>query len=307
MAVAVAGTVTQNAATTPGAMEDDPLDGVSLPNLFGEEPTAASGAGIAGSGAVDVIEDTTLAYINADTNGAATVGTVGISATNNQTVVNVTGGVTIAIKAGGNSAGSNQVGAAFSANQDTADTEAFIKGADIDSTAALVSGTNQVSLTATREGVLDSFSAALSAATTNSNAFAGSVSINRVTDTTDADVDSATLTAANVGLSATDDPSILAIGGGASFTAGNKGIGGSVGFNQMVGTTMAAIEGTNSRSTVNLSGNLSINADDADTITAVGVSAGVSTASNSQAGAFTIGINIISTNTAVFSRTNPMA
>ncbi len=292
VAVAIAGTVTQNSTPASGAM-DNVLNGASPPNA--QAPSVSSGAGFAGSGAVDVFLDTTLAYININTASANTVGALSLSSDDDQLVVNLTGGVDISIKAGSNTTGSTQVGGAISVNQDTDDTEAFIKGPDLTSSGA-------VTLTATNEGHLDAFSAALSAATTNSNTYAGSISINRVVDTTDAIFDSGTLTAASLSLTATEDPTILAIGGGASFTAGQKGIGGAVGFNQIVGTTMAAIEGTNARSTVNLTGNLNINASNAATITAVGVSAGVSTGAGSQAGAFTIGINIISTNTAVFTR-----
>ncbi|MFL9829022.1 hypothetical protein, partial [Rhodoplanes sp. SY1] len=48
-----------------GESADDPLDGVSLPNLFGEAANGKSGIGIAGSAGVNVIRDTAEAFIDA--------------------------------------------------------------------------------------------------------------------------------------------------------------------------------------------------------------------------------------------------
>ncbi len=96
---------------------------MSLPGLFGEVGNVKSGIGIAGSAGVNVIDDTTMAYINA--RGSVTASTVALEAKNDQTIVSVTGGVAIATTSG-TQGGGTTVGGAFGLNQLTADTRAFI-------------------------------------------------------------------------------------------------------------------------------------------------------------------------------------
>ena len=337
VAVAVAGTGSSGSAPESGSPDtsmdppsdeqssDDPLDGVSLPALFGESesavsesssaaeaaPSAKSGVAIAGSAAVGVTDDSTLAYVS-DKGTLAATGPVTISADDTQLDLGISGGVAIATSGKGGNTGSKSIAGAFSVNQDTADTEAFLRDVTLSSVDQPAGSTaDGIAVTATRGGALDSFTASLSGNSTSEGAaFAGSASVNRVIDTTDATVDGANLTqkagatgtvAGQIGVAAQDSASVLAIGGGASFAVGAEGtgVGASLGFNQLSAQTQAEIVGTDQRAIVNdAGGGLAITAQNDGIIRAVGVSAGVST--DGTGAAFTIGINILSSSPSIF-------
>ncbi len=85
---------------------DDPLDGQSLANLFDEEPQQlsnisgeVSGIGLAGDVAINLISDTTMAYISHSDVTAG--GDVTVHADNDSLMVGVTGVIAIS---GGNKA-----------------------------------------------------------------------------------------------------------------------------------------------------------------------------------------------------------
>src|SRR5262249_11284399 len=163
-----------------------PTKSLPLPANFGE-PNGATGAGVAGGAAINVIDDTTLAYMNLS--GSATVGKLTFNATDNATIVAVSGGVALAFKGGvvNSTCDASTKAGSFSLNQTTADTEAFLKGVSLTSNAPLVAGAEQISITALREGIVTSGSAAISANTTGQgSAGALSISIDRVVDTTKA-------------------------------------------------------------------------------------------------------------------------
>ena len=97
-----------------------------------------------------------------------------LSAINNQLVVNITGGVALAFSGGVENSGGSTIGGAFSLNQTTADTEAFLKGVTLTSNAAVAAGSDQVSLVALMEGTYSVGSAAVSVNTQDQGkAFAG--------------------------------------------------------------------------------------------------------------------------------------
>jgi hypothetical protein len=248
--------------------------------------------------------DTALAYINATGNGTA--GNVTITAVNNQSLINVVGGVAVGLTVGDNTPTSSQWAGAFSAISQTNDTEAFIQGITL-------IPTGDVKLTASHGGSLLSFSAALAFDISQTgNAFSGSVSLNLMFDTTKAFISNATVgTVANkaksVSLSATDDPTLLAIGGAASFTTGLRGVAGSFGYNMITSTTEAGIFGASdtSRASVAATNDVIVSALNNDSITAIGVSAGITTGAQANAAAaFTIGMNVLSTSSNVFNRAN---
>ncbi|WP_158271824.1 LEPR-XLL domain-containing protein, partial [Methylosinus sporium] len=319
--VGVVGTATvltgpQGAPQNLGSSANDPLDGISLPALFEEAPKPKSGYGVAGSAGINFIRDTDLAYINA--RGALSVGTLSLTADNTQTIVAIVGGVAVSVNAGTGLGGGTTIGGAFAFNQLTADTEAFIaddvsgapdaNGLVIASHAAALATRDEISLKATRGGTLASFSAAVSANTNEQgDAFAGSVSVNRIVDTTKATIDGAKVSAnGNAALTARDEAQLIAIGGGASYTAGAKGVGASLGFNQLSANTIAGVLGEKRRSALTLGGDLSILAIDDQTLWAFAVSLGIATGGgvDSKAVAFTLGINIISTDEKIFGRDN---
>ncbi|HEY3919271.1 MAG TPA: PKD domain-containing protein, partial [Stellaceae bacterium] len=322
LGVAVAGTVStaqsqkQEEPQSVGESDDDPLDGISLPALFNEESSTGdatsstgsttSGVGVAGSAVVNVISDTTYAYVDAA--GTLTADTLSVVATNDQTIVDASGGVAITANSKSTN-GAKDIAGAFGLNELTADTRAFMDGISLDSTALAQTGVDQVLIQATRSGNVISASAALAADTTATGKdFAGSVSINRVIDTTEALIDSAAITqASNVGVKAEDEAQIIAVGGGLSVTKGNLGVGASIGFNQIAADTEAAITGNHARSELTLGGNLTVDAENDNIVSAIGVSGGVATGEDSNAAAFTIGINIISSSPSIFDSGNGAA
>jgi hypothetical protein len=302
----------QNLAQSP----DDPLDGISLPALFEEGPAAdsiKSGVGFAGSAGVNVFQGSTLAYINAP--GTITASTVALSADDTQTIVLLSGGVAVSVNAGTGLGGGTAIGGAFAVNQISADTEAFIanhlaaagSGLTVDATAADPTGGDAVSLTAHRGGTLAVFTAGVAVNTNEQgNAFAGSVSVNRLVDTTKAIIDGASVVATLGGaaLSAKDDAQLVSIGGGVAVTSGAKGVGASIGFNQLSATTQAGILGTDRRASLHAVGDLSITALSSETIWAFAVSVGVANGGGLQstAAAVTLAVNIISTSQSIFTR-----
>ena len=282
-------------------------NGATLPPLTqqsGSAPTTStdSGIGIAGSALVNVITDNTAADI--DTAGTITAGTLTVDADNGQTDVLLSGGVVVSQSSGGK--GGTNIGGAFALNLLTADTEAHADAATFTVTGQAAAGTPTMAVTATTEGEDIVLTAALSADTSVSGKdFAGSVSINRIVDTTNAQVDSATVTQATLAaVTASNAAQIIAVGGGVAATAGATGIGASIGFNQIAAQTTAEVTGANRRSSL-LVGGLTVSAVNNNLITAVAISAGVAAGANGNvAGAFTLGINIISTSPSIFSSSN---
>ena len=263
----------QGAPQDVGANEDDPLDGISLPALFeeGSDPASiTSGTGFAGSVGINIFDQNDLAYI--DARGSVTTGTLSLNASLTPVVVLFAGGVAVSVTGGTGLGGGSVIGGSFVFNQITADTEAFIadflpasggvpdtNGLVVQSTAAKVAGANQVSMTATRGGTLGTFSAAVAANTNEQgNAFSGSISVNRLVDTTKAVIDGASLIAAgSTAMKALDEAQVIAIGGGASYTAGAKGVGASLAYNQISGDTEADVLGvTGRRAAVDIGGDL---------------------------------------------------
>jgi hypothetical protein len=259
--------------------------------------TSSTGSeGLAGAGVATVELDTTLAYINAT--GTIAASAVSVTANNTQNVVDVAGAVSVQFDAG--KSGSKTLSGGFAFNYMTPDTEAFIRAVTLNSSAPLVSGQNQVAVAATHGGEIYSFAVAASADTNvDSTAFAGSLAINIIFATTLATIDSAAVTTkGNVATTATDSAAILAVGGAASLTDGTKGIGASIGYNQISASTIAGVLGTDRQAVLTLGGGLTISAVNANAITAIGVSLGA--AGEGTGVAFTVGINIIAPNRAVF-------
>lgn len=327
--VVATGTVisSQPGAPVPLSEEpDDPLDGISLPGLFGEAATAPpsgkSGYGIAGSASVNVFDQTTLAYINA--RGVLQTGLLALEAVNDPIVVAFVGGIAVATSAGTVNGGGTTAGGAFGVNQITTNTQAFIanrlsgagNGLTVSSRGADQAGQDEISIKATRGGVLATLTAAISANmnTGQANAFAGSVSINRLVDKTRALIDGADVSnireSVDARIQAINEADVIAIGGGGAGTAGAKGIGASIGFNQLAAQTQAGVFGTVRRGSLVLGSNattgneLAITAMNDQSLSAVAVSVGAATGANATGAAFTIGINIVSTDERVFTRDN---
>ncbi len=316
ISVVATATVLTGSTSTPvdqGDTAEDPLDGISLPSLFqlpASEYDVESGYGLAGSAGINIISQTDLAYINAE--GTINTGTLSLNADLDPIIVQFAGGVAVSLNDGKETTdGGTDIAGSFAINQINSDTESFIadfgtSGLTVTSTALDPAGGSAVTLTATRGGTLATFSAAV-AANTNlaSNAFSGSISVNRLVDTTDTLIDGVTLHATgSAALNALNNALVIAIGGGASYTAGAKGVGASLAFNQLSGDTESGVIGTKRSASVVLGGSLNATAINDQTLSALAVSLGISTGESGKAVAFTIAINVISTSQTIFTRDN---
>jgi VCBS repeat-containing protein len=273
---------------------EDPLDGVSLPTLFGETaaetPQAKTGLGVAASVGINLIENKTQAYIN--DRGTLSGDNLTIAALDETDLVAATGGAALAQGSSGNS--STSLAGAFSYNQLESITKAVIVDAEITGTT--------LDANARRTGRVISISAGGSGDfTANGVGVAGSVSLNRIINVTEAFLDSGILgLTAAVALKAEDRSEIIAIGGGGGF--GNKtGVGAALGFNQIANSTRAGIFGNNRRSFLELLGGLEIEAVNDNSIRALGLSLG---AGRQGGGAFTLGMNVIATEPGIIRDSN---
>ena len=288
------------------------LDGVSLPGLFGEASSGATGPatkltngiGVAGGAAVNASDENTRAGINAA--GTFTADTFDIAAVRTTNLVAASGGVALSYNSGSSSKSSTSLSGAFSINVGLGTTEAFIKGATIASTASDRADRDEIAVRALREGFALSFSIAVAANTSKrANAFSGSVSVSRNEDDTRAVLERVAVTAkGDVRVRAKNVFQLFTLGGGVSFS-GRTGVGFSIGYNQIANTTSARVVGadTANRASLSLGGGLALEALNDNTIRAIAVSAGVQAgASQGQgvAGAFTMAINIISVEPAIF-------
>ena len=308
ISVVATATVLSGPSITPTQASVDPLSGVSLP----AGSSITSGSGLAGSVGINVFNEDDLAYINAT--GSVTTGTLSLDAELTPVIVMFSGGVAASVTGGGAGGGGKVIGGSVVFNQITADTEAFIadflgaSGLTVRSTAPNAAG-NQVSLTATRGGTLGTFSAAVAANTnTMGNAYSGSASVNRLVDTTKTLIEGASLIAAgSTVMKALDEAQVIAIGGGASYTAGARGVGASLAYNQIDGDTESGVLGVQGRrASVDIGGSLSITAMNDQTLWAFAISLGIATGggATSNAVAFTLGMNVISTSQTIFTRAN---
>ncbi|MGH2874051.1 MAG: beta strand repeat-containing protein, partial [Solirubrobacteraceae bacterium] len=275
--------------------EDDPLDGVSLPILFGDSPTqdvdkpqAKTGLAIAGAAAINWVTDTTIAAIN----DLATIntGTGAVTVSASQTTDVATGTGAIAANRGAGSKNNAALAGALSLNDVNDTTQALLIGASIPTAGSL-------NVTATRSGKLDSGTVGAAGAKPSGKSvgIAGSVSWDQITANTEALVQGVVATlSGDANVSASDTTQQIAIGGGIAV-GGIVGIGASVALNEINQTTQAIVEPltvgattTDPSLTVAGSQGYAQSATDGSQIIAVGLSAGI----GQSAVAATIAINL---------------
>ena len=260
---------------------DDPLDGASLSNLFGEPPSTdmagKSGAAIAGDVSLKTVTDSTRAYVRDAGPITASGKDVKLLALNKTNFLSISGAVAIAIAdPGKKSAG---IAGSFSMNTVTFTTETFVKNSTITA--------GSLTQNAETSGWVVAVSAGGSGATGKDGiAISGSVSLNDITRTTRANLDTAIVAFSGaLTQTATNSMTLTAVGG--AFSIGGKlGLGASIAYNKMKST----IEAKMLTSTLNVGGDISLKADNAGRITAITVSLG---ASKSTGAAGTVSINII--------------
>ena len=260
---------------------DDPLDGQSLPALFDEnvapeQTQAKTGIGIAAAVSVNLLWDETLASI-VDA-GTIIAEDVSVVAESDLSYVTATGGAAFA-KSGATSQSASALAGALSFNNLDVDTRALILDTEVVS--------NNLTVKAKRAGDLIAVSAGAAGTTSGSGAtVAGSVSVNRLVNTTEAYLAGVEVDIAGDSvISALDTSDIIAIGGGTAIGSA-VGIGFSLGFNEIASDTRASVEDSN----LNVDGALSLTAINDNTLRSLGVSAGVS---KDVGIAFTIGVNLI--------------
>src|SRR5262249_42621324 len=249
--------------------------------------SAKSGYGVAASAAIHIVDDTTLAYI--DARGVIKTNTLALEATNDQITVLFAGGLAISTQTKGATIGQGSTtgAGAFAMNLVTDDTEAYIsdsrtasgEGLSVTSRAPDAANVDEVSVKATRSGVVAVLAAAISANTNaqpDANAYSGSVTLNRVNDTTQALIDGAVVSGSgDAAMHAKNDAKFFSFAGGASYTGGAKGVGGSVGFNELSSDTAAGIEGTKRRGGLNVTDTITIDAINDETVGAIAVTLGI--------------------------------
>ena len=238
------------------------------------------GLGISGDVSLNRINDNTRAYINDA--GTFQADQIALSASNDTEILAVAGAVFVSSEA-------KSIGLAGSWSEIslTGATEAWIN-------AATLLQVNGLSISANRTGDIFSITAGGSGAPAKGSiTVAGSVSINRIANTTTASLDAVSgVVNGDVALTATDHSDLFAIAGAVSF-GGKAGVGAAVGINKISNTTTASISG----STFTQTGELILAAASDATIEAITASAGVSQENLGAAG--TVSINEISNTVAV--------
>lgn len=258
----IAATHAKGANATP---DDDPLDGESLPNLFGEAPnedvSKAGGFGLSGSVAVNLIADTTEAFI---ANGV-TINTNNLTINANVTSFMLAVNGAVAFNTSSSGAG---IAGSFVANQLTRTTKAYTNGVKITA--------NDVTVTAGTSDKLLSISAGVSGSklskTTN---ITGSGNLNLVTSHTEAAVGDNTMLT-NTGklkVWATGKNDLLSIAGAIAVTGGAAaGAAADIGI---FDTDVLASIGNDAN--VNSTGDIDVRASAEEDILSVAASIGVST------------------------------
>ena len=252
----------------------DPLDGLSLPILFGEAAPsttpAKTGVGVAGAAAVNIVVDTLEAIVNDA--GSIAAGGLAVEATNDAFVLAITGGG--ALTKGLGSQSSVSIAGAFSIITLSMTTQAVVVGVEL-----ALTGPTGLAVNAARTGDLITASVGAAGATTaKGTAAAGSVSVNVLTNVTRATVRNVVSPAplAVVTVTARQAGQIIAIGGGFGYGT-RSGVGASVGFTRLDNTTTATIEGSTAPLALAVTGAFTVSATEESTLRSIALSAGIGT------------------------------
>ncbi|UCD79969.1 MAG: LEPR-XLL domain-containing protein, partial [Desulfobacterales bacterium] len=279
----------------------DPLDGFSLPEMFGDakgtptdeddpanpgekkksEGQGKTGVGIAGDVSINTATDAALAYIN--DRGTIKAAAVGLTSTNETDLIAAAGSAAITAVGEKLSLG---IAGSFSKNELDGTTKAFVSGAAIEM--------GGLALSATRTGDLFALTAGGALAPEKKGiAIAGSVSLNRIENETETYLDQvhATVKAGaslpgDISLSSLDTSGMLVIAGSLSY-GGKVGIGASVAYNKIDNSTRAMIKG----SILEHDGTLTLTAVNDNEITSA--AAGIAASKNTLGASGTVALNFI--------------
>ena len=261
-AISFAATHAKGQNATPN---DDPLDGESLPKLFEEKPveeiSKAGGFSISGSVGVNVVNDTTEAYI-AD-GVTVNVRDLVIDASTRSFMLAINGAVAFNTSSSG--AG---IAGSFVANDIKRTTRAYTNGVTLSA--------NNVRITANTADMLLSISAGVSGSKlSNTTNITGSGNLNMITALTSAEVgdDTVLTTQGNLVVGASGRTDLLTVAGGVAVTGG-PAVGAAADVGVLDIDVLAAI-GNNA--TVNSGGNVDVRATADENIISIGASVAVGT------------------------------
>ena len=278
LSFAVAGAAATGSSPEAPPVGKAPAGASAKPAQFDSSIASQQGTtnAIAAAVSLNIVSDDTRAAI-VDAGHINAGGDTSVIAVDDLFHVAATGGVAFAKNTGSQSA--NALAGALSFNNLDVDTRAYVLDTDITS--------HDLSVTSERSGDLITVSASGAASTSaNGLSLAGSISVNRLDNTTHAFLQGANIHAGGAGtVSALDDSGIIAIGGAAAI-GGATGVGFSIGFNEITGNTLAAIDD----STLSFGGALGLTAKNDNALRSVGVSAGLG---KEDSIAVTIGVNLI--------------
>ncbi len=263
--VVLGGAIAGSYASGQTQYASDPFAGSSQLKDYSLITGTSGGLSVSGSAVINYIDDKARAYIKG-VDLYVPDHAVNITALNNNEIYAIGGAVAIAASLGStNTQSSTGIAGSFELNFIESETKAYVANSAIDS--------GSLNITATNDNYLLAIAASGSGSFSDSGvAFAGTLTINDVVNDTYAYIGSYSNinTDGDTKVTATDSSSILSVAGALQYS-GQYGIGASIGLNFTENSTFAYIEDADITVT-----NLSLSANNSNTIHAFAVAAGAS-------------------------------
>jgi hypothetical protein len=279
------------------ASNDNPGSDARIVALTGTVGASVTGSGGAGMVSVNVIAQDTQAYAtNSDyvsTNTNPLTNAVSIHATDNSWIISLGFAVGVGADKG--------VGAALSVNVISDTVKAYLQ----DTVDFVAPG--QLSIRATTGGTIGSATVGV-AGSGSGTGFAGSLSVNVISNTTQAYIGTTTIHAAvvsaagNIEVKAADTSLIVGIAGGVGISLAGNAVGGALNVNAIANTTSASIAGAKVTAT-GADSTLTVQADESALI--VGITVGVAGSGGDLAVSGSVSLNVINNHTTASIGTAP--
>ncbi len=262
--ISIAGTLASGSSTTtPGVPTDDPddpLDGESLANLFGEDPAQTtqqrSGIGISGDVSINDINDTTHAYIS-DGVMVTADGAVTVNAENNAFMLSVAGAAALELSRASSGVA---IAGSFTLNDIDRDVQAFTQDA--------VLTVGSLAIAADNDDTLLSVTAGAAGTRRGAAAVVGSANVNLLDTTVRAGIRDNTTLNASGDVSADAQNSLLSVSVTGSLALGGKvAVGAAADVGVINHTVEAAIA---SSAVVDAGGNIRITAKSDEDLISIG-------------------------------------
>ncbi len=238
IAASIAGTYT-SPNKFKGIEEDDPLDGASLPNLFGESKQDASkpqsGISISGTSSVNLVKSNTKAYINNGTitGNSGSAGNINIESKDTSGIY-ASGGTVAVAKTSSSGAG---LSGAYFGNYITTDIHSYISSSNISSNSAVLNSTDSTVIMAVGGGG----SVAINDESKISVSLAGAVTKNTVNKNISSYISSSTVsTSGQLNINVLDEFDIVSAAGDISVSG--HAAGAAIAINDVSGEEKSYIE-----------------------------------------------------------------